>query len=141
MRVIAYHVVFSTYGFWLPNDARGSNSSEVRADNIKPFGEATLVTHTRKSVANKPHDRQLRLAAKKALVRPEVVLTGRQALSVATGFARQVEVSGLRIHACAILPQHMHVVIGRHHFEIEQVVRFATSNWYRATPRRRIASI
>ena len=91
MPVIAYHVVSSMYGFWLPNDPRGSNSSDVRADNLKPFGPATLVTTTRRSVANRPHDRALRFAAKKALVRPEVVLNGHQALSIAVGFGKQVE--------------------------------------------------
>jgi REP element-mobilizing transposase RayT len=122
-RVIAYHVVFSTYGFWLPNDPRGSNSSEVRADNIKPFGKATLVTDTRRSVAGRPHDRALRLAAKKALKYPEVVLNGVQAAAIGSGFAEQTTTSQFRIHACAILPQHMHLVVGRHHYDIEQVVR------------------
>jgi len=123
MKVIAYHVVFSAYGFWLPTDPRGSNSSEVRADNIKPFGPATLVTHSRRSVAANPHDRQLRFVAKKALKRPEVRLTGRQAQSVGTGFAKQVKVSHFRIHACTILEQHMHLVVSRHQYDIEQVVR------------------
>lgn len=123
MKVIAYHVVFSTYGFWLPNDPRGSNSRTVRAENLKPFGPATFVSHTRRSVANAPHDRQIRLAAKKALKYPEVKLTGRQAKSIGDGFAHQVGVSHFRIHACAILPQHMHLVISRHHYDIEQVVR------------------
>ena len=123
MPVIAYHAVFSTYGFWLPNDPRGSNSAEVRADNIKPFGPATLVTTTRRSVANRPHNRAERLAAKKALVRPEVVLNGHQALSIAAGFGKQVAKSGYRVYACSILPQHVHLVIGRHSYSIEQVVR------------------
>ena len=33
--VLAYHLVFSAYGFWLPNDPRGSTSREVRIANIK----------------------------------------------------------------------------------------------------------
>jgi hypothetical protein len=123
MRVIAYHVVFSTYGFWLPNDPRGSNSSAVRAPNIRLFGPATLVTDTRRSVAARPHDREARLAAKRALVRPEVTFTGLQALSVARGFATQVGKSGYRIYACCVLPQHTHLVVGRHSYPIEQVIR------------------
>jgi REP element-mobilizing transposase RayT len=123
MQVIAYHVVFTTYGFWLPNDPRGSNSKEVRADNLKRFGPATLVTHTRLSVANVSHDRATRLAAKRSLTRPEVVFDGYQALSVANGFAEQVAKCGYRIHACCILPRHVHLVIGRHTYVIEQVVR------------------
>jgi REP element-mobilizing transposase RayT len=116
-------VVCSTYGFWLPNDPRGSNSREVRADNIKPFGPATLVTHTRRSVANQPHEREARTAAKRALTYPPVTLNGHQALSVARGFETQIAKSGYRVFACCILPQHVHLVIGRHNYPIEQVVR------------------
>ena len=121
-RVIAYHVVMSTYGFWLPNDPRGSNSTEVRADALKPFGPATKTDHAR-SVANKPHDHRLRFAAKRELKYPPVILTGRQALSIANGFAAQVATSGFRVYAFCILPRHVHLVIGRHRFAIEQVGR------------------
>ena len=123
MPVTAYHVVIATYGSWLPNDPRGSNSREVRADNIKRFGPATLVTHTRRSVANRPHDRAARLAAKQALRYPPVVFDGYQALSVARGFEKQITTSGYRVYACCILPCHAHLVIGRHPYANEQVVR------------------
>jgi REP element-mobilizing transposase RayT len=60
---------------------------------------------------------------KEALKYPAVVFDGYQALSIAQGFARMVEKSGYRIHACAILPEHVHLVIGRHAYRVEQVVR------------------
>jgi hypothetical protein len=37
----AYHVVFGTYGFWLPNDPRGFWSDFVGAWELLPFGDAT----------------------------------------------------------------------------------------------------
>src|SRR5262245_21179122 len=122
MRVIAYHVIFSTYGFWLPNDPRGSGSTEVRAENLRPFGPATPDT-TRHSVERRSHDRAARRAAKQALTRQEVVFDGYQALSVAAGFGEQVAKCGYRVYACCILPQHVHMVIERHSYSIEQVVR------------------
>src|SRR5947209_5032303 len=122
MQVIAYHVIAGVYGFWLPNDPRGSGSTEVRAENLRPFGPATYVT-TRRSVARRPHDRAARQAAKQALTRPPVVFDGHQALSVARGFEGQVKTSGYRVYACSILPQHVHLVIGRHTYSIEQVGR------------------
>src|SRR4051812_34407363 len=73
-RVIAFHVILSNHGFWLPNDPRGSCSKEVRYDPLKVFGEATMVVHAR-SVAAKSHDRRLRLAAKLAMKYPEVIFT------------------------------------------------------------------
>jgi REP element-mobilizing transposase RayT len=119
--VHAYHVIFSTYGFWLPNDPRGSWSDFVAAWELVRFGKATRVT-TRRSLAHAPHDRALRHAAKEALLYPPVVFTGAQAACVGRGFARSVEKSGFDIHACSILPEHVHLVIGRHGYKIEQAV-------------------
>ena len=121
-QVVAYHVSFSTHGFWLPNDPRGSQSTVVRADHLKPFGPATG-TGERQSVARVLHDVRRRRAAKESLVVPEVTLTGPQALSIANGFAKQIAKSGYVVWACSILPQHTHMVIRRHHYPIEQVVR------------------
>lgn len=61
----AYHVIMTTYGFWLPNDPRGSWSDWVRQWELYAFGAATKV-ETRRSVAKQPHDRQMRMEAKKA---------------------------------------------------------------------------
>lgn len=122
MPVRAYHVIFCTHGFWPPNDRCGSYSIEVRSEPLREHGPATKVS-TRKSVAGKPHDYQARKAAKQALVLPEVTFNEHQALSVARGFAASVEKSKYKIHACSILPQHVHMVIARHHYDIEQVVR------------------
>jgi len=120
--VVAFHVVVSTYGFWLPNDPRGSWSNEVRAENIAEFGPATKVATTR-SVAGASHDASARLSAKRALVRPEVKFDGPQARSVALGMGELAAQAGYVLYAFAILPQHVHMVIRRHRFAIEQVVR------------------
>jgi hypothetical protein len=39
--ILASHVIFSTYGFWLPNDPRGSWSDFVGAWELFRFGPAT----------------------------------------------------------------------------------------------------
>ena len=119
--VIAYHTIFSSYGFWLPNDPRGSWSDFVRRWELVRFGKATKVDTTR-SVADAPHDRALRRAAREALKYPPVVFTGPQALSVSKGFARAVAESGYLIHACSILPEHIHMVVARHQRRIERIV-------------------
>ncbi len=119
---LAFHLVFGTYGSWLPNDPRGSRSAEVWADHLRPFGPATLTDATH-SVAGVPHDRALRVAAQQALLLPPVVFDGLQALSVGCGFRKQVATSGFVIYACAILPCHVHLVIARHRYSIAQVQR------------------
>jgi REP element-mobilizing transposase RayT len=121
-RVRAYHVIFCTHGFWLPNDPRGSGSTEVRVERLRKFGPATW-TDSKRSVAGEPHDVALRKAAKKVMIYPEVVFTGHQALSVANGFGKMVRKSGYVVNACSIMPCHIHMVIMRHHYAIEQVVR------------------
>ncbi len=118
--VRAYHIVFCTYGFWLPNDERGSWSDFVRRYELYVFGHATKTT-SRRSVAAKPFDHARAAAAREALSFPPVVLSGEQARAVAQGFNQQQAKSGYRIHACAILSDHIHLVIARHHYKIEQV--------------------
>jgi REP element-mobilizing transposase RayT len=120
--VLASHVIFSAYGFWLPNDPRGSWSDFVYAWELFRFGPATKVT-TRRSVAARPHNRAARLAAKEALTYPAVQFTGLQALSVARAFQRVIHDYTYLVYACSILPEHVHMVIARHHYDVEQVVR------------------
>ncbi len=54
---------------------------------------------------------------------PEVEFTGRQALSVTQAFGAAAAKSGYTIYACCILPKHAHLVVERHSYPIEQVVR------------------
>jgi hypothetical protein len=119
--VIASHVIFCTYGFWLPNDPRGSWSDFVGAWELLRFGPATK-TDARRSVAAKQHDRILRTSAKAAMKYPVVSLTGAQARAAGRGFAEYAHRSGIAIWACSILPEHVHMVIARHTFEVESVV-------------------
>jgi hypothetical protein len=72
--VRAYHVIITAYGFWLPNDPRGSWSDFVGSGELRKFGEATK-TETRRSVAGQRHDRAARLAARAALKYPPVINT------------------------------------------------------------------
>jgi REP element-mobilizing transposase RayT len=119
--VLAFHVVFGAYGFWLPNDPRGSWSVFVASWNLFRFGKATT-TNTRRSVAAATHDQHLREQAKRALKYPPVRFSGRQARAVARGFAEAAQESSYVIHACSILPEHVHLVIGHHARPINRLV-------------------
>jgi REP element-mobilizing transposase RayT len=117
--VHGYHVIWGTYGFWLPNDPRGSWSDFVASWELARFGKAI------KSNERLPVDyaqwAHWRARAQKALKYPPVVLTGKQAQAVGIGFAQAVRKSGYTIWACSILPEHVHLVIGRHTYEVEQI--------------------
>jgi REP element-mobilizing transposase RayT len=119
--VLASHVIFSTYGFWLPNDPRGSWSEFVGAWELFRFGRATKVD-TRRSVAAAPHDLARRMAAKAALKYPPVCFSGVQARAVGRGFAAFAARTDLTVWACSILPEHVHMVVARHRYPAEQVV-------------------
>jgi REP element-mobilizing transposase RayT len=118
----AYHVIFTAYGFWLPNDPRGSWSDFVRSWEVYRHGPATK-TDTRRSVAGVDHDRAGRLSAKQAMRHRPVRFTGEMARCIGTAFAEVAGRSGYRIHACSIMPDHVHLVVGRHTYRVEQVVR------------------
>jgi REP-associated tyrosine transposase len=79
--VLASHIIFTAYGFWLPNDPRGSWSDFVRSWELMFFGKATK-TDERRSVADVEHDWELRRAARKGLKFPPAKFTGEQALAI-----------------------------------------------------------
>ena len=119
--IVGYHLIFGAYGFWLPNDPRGSWSDFVGSWELFRFGEATK-TEERVSVARRAHDRAQRLAAKLALQRPAVEFTDLQAQAIGAGFANYVQKSNLLVWACAIMPDHVHLVVGPPGMKAEQLV-------------------
>jgi REP element-mobilizing transposase RayT len=119
--IVGYHIIFGAYGFWLPNDPRGSWSDFVGSWELFRYGPATKTTETR-SLAYRDHDRRHRLAAKRALQRPPVEFTGLQARAVVRGFAKYVSRSGSLVWACAVLPDHVHAVVGPTSMKIERFV-------------------
>ena len=118
----AYHVILPHYGFWMPNDPRGSWSDFVYRWELVRFGKSTRHLEQRTLAQLTAHERAERDAVRKSLMYPAVRLNGIQALSVAQGFAEQSAKSRYSIWACAILPEHTHLVIGRHRYKVEQIV-------------------
>src|ERR1700687_2868724 len=98
--VIASHVIFSAYGFWLPNDPRGSWSDFIGAWELFRYGRATKTTETF-SLAYREHDSELRFTAKKALKYGPVEFSGVQARAIGRGIGRYIERAGLIVWACA----------------------------------------
>ncbi len=119
--ILAFHSIIGAYGFWLPNDPRGSGSDYVASWELFRYGPATK-TDSRRSVAALPHDHAARLAAKEALQHPPQTFTQRQRTLVVGGFAAACAQSGYVVHACAVLADHVHLVIARHAREIRLIV-------------------
>ena len=115
-----YHLILTAYGFWLPNDPRGSWSEFVGSWELRKFGAATK-TNDKRSLANVAHDRQARLAAKRTLKNPPVRFSDAQRTCIGDGFAQAVFEGKYLIHACCIGHDHAHLVVARHTRSIERI--------------------
>jgi REP element-mobilizing transposase RayT len=119
--VHGYHIVLPHYGFWLPNDPRGSWSEFVASWEIARFGDTTRHLEQRTLAMLSADELALRESARQVLRYLPVTLSGDQALSIANGFKEQATKSDYAIWACSILPEHTHLVIARHRYTAEQI--------------------
>jgi REP element-mobilizing transposase RayT len=103
----------------LPNDPRGSWSDFVASWELARFGKATGGGPRRD--VDRGQWARWRESARHALKYPTVTLTGQQAKSAGTGFAKAVATSGYTIWACSMLPEHVHLVIARHRYDVETI--------------------
>jgi hypothetical protein len=119
-RVIGFHVIGCTYGFWLPNAQSGSGSDYVRSESLRQFGPATLVAHSR-SVAKKPFDPQIRKLARQSLMFPYVEFNSAQIASIIRGMTKEIEqYRAATIHAFAQCSTHFHLVCGPCRYDIRR---------------------
>jgi REP element-mobilizing transposase RayT len=107
--IVGYYIIFGAYGFWLPNDPRGSWSDFVGSWDLYRYGKTTKTTD-RINMAYKEHNAAERLEAKKLLKYPAVQFTGIQARAIARGIGNYAKKRELEVWSCAILPDHVHVV-------------------------------
>ena len=125
--ILAFHSIFSCYGFWLPNEERGSWSTFVANWELFRFGPATKV-YVRHSVAKTPFDRDRKRAMREALAHEPVRLSGTQARIV----GRSMREVPYTIHALAVMHDHVHIVIARMDRDIRQAVGHIKSEATRA---------
>jgi REP element-mobilizing transposase RayT len=118
--IIAYHAIFTTYGTWLPNDPRGSYSKAVYNAELAELGE---IRYGRQSPQpGRPQIRRFRAAAMQRLSRPPYHLNNDTRSVVAAAFARVVDRLQLCVPACAIMNDHVHILVGRSKYTIEYLV-------------------
>jgi REP element-mobilizing transposase RayT len=118
--VIAYHVVWTIYGYWLPNDIRGSQSKTIRKDLLKDLGELhrgrKRVQPTRSELLAFFSNAKDRLAFEVCEFRP------REIACIAEAFARTIESCKYTCYACAIMPDHIHLIIRKHKHTVEEMI-------------------
>jgi REP element-mobilizing transposase RayT len=119
--ICGYHIIFGAYGFWLPNDPRGSWSDFVGSWELFRYGTATK-SGERITLDENPGSRQRLLTARQELRRPAVQFSGEQARTIGSAFGAYFKQAQLPVWACAILPDHVHLIVGRPHLDIERLI-------------------
>src|SRR5438045_1122507 len=119
--VAGYHLIWTVYGYWLPNDPRGSTSTEVRVEPIAELGE---IHHGRKAV--QPSSKEIREFHKKAhdiLKHPVLTFDDDEIVLLGKAFGEVIAEKGYTCYACAIMPDHAHLLIRRHRDKAEDMIR------------------
>jgi hypothetical protein len=119
--IAGYHLVFGAYGFWLPNDPRGSYSDFIGSIDLYLAGGVATKINDRHSVANRPHNHTDRLKTKESMLRPPVKFTGIQARAIGHGFETYFKITGYPVWAYAILPSHVHLALGHLPISVERL--------------------
>jgi REP element-mobilizing transposase RayT len=120
--IIAHHLIWTAYGWWLPNDPRGSTSRTIRSDLVAELGEIHL---GRKKVQPASADiRKFYENAKAALVHPLLEFSEPQRQIIADAFAEAMVRFRYTCYACAIMPDHVHILIRKHRDEPEAMIRW-----------------
>jgi len=114
--VIAYHLIWTAYGWWLPNDPRGSGSDAVYCDVIAELGE---LHYGRKKVQPagvvvREFYEQAASILKHALVKFDEPARNE--------IAEVIEAERYTCYACAIMPDHVHILIRKHKHQAEEMM-------------------
>ena len=133
--VIAYHLIWVAYGWWLPNDPRGSMSQAIRNDPRGSMSQAIRndllgdlgdLHYGRKKL--QPASRDIRAFYERAaglLKFPLLTFGASEVAAIARAFADVVNVQRYTCYACAIMPDHVHLVIRKHkHLAEEMIANF-----------------
>jgi len=118
--VVGYHLIWTIYGSWLPNDPRGSTSHEIRSAEIVGLGD---LHRGRKKI--QPAGEEIRKfyeAARKVLKHELLKFSDDEITLVGNEFAEVVRRRGYTCYACAIMPDHVHLLIRKHRDKAEQMI-------------------
>jgi REP-associated tyrosine transposase len=118
--VIAHHLIWTAYGCWLPNDPRGSGSHSVASTRIAERGE---LHYGRKKI--QPAGFVIRESYEKAesvLSYPLLRFKLEQFQAVADAFSDVIASHRYTCYACAVMPDHAHLLIRKHKHTAEEMI-------------------
>jgi REP element-mobilizing transposase RayT len=118
--VVGHHLVWTAYGWWLPNDPRGSSSHEIRVPQVAELGE---LHHGRKP--EQPSREELREFSQRAgpvLAHPVLAFAEEEIAVLAESFRQTIGQRRYTCYACALMPEHVHLLIRCHRDKAEQML-------------------
>ena len=118
--VVGYHLIWTAYGWWLPNDPRGSSSQEIRVERIAELGE---LHPGRKEVQPKSEEiRRFYDEARSVLKHSLLTFTPEAIHQIAAAFADVIAERRYTCYACAIMADHVHALIRKHRDKSEEMI-------------------
>lgn len=119
--VIAYHLIWTAYGWWLPNDPRGSGSNQIATDVIAELGELHFGRKKLQPAGKVVREFYERAAA--ILKFPLLTFDETARALIGEAFAEAIEKHRYTCYACAIMPDHVHILIRKHKDTAEEMVK------------------
>jgi REP element-mobilizing transposase RayT len=124
--VIAHHLIWTAYGYWLPNDPRGSMSKAIACDVITELGE---LHYGRKKVQPSAREiQEFRDQSRSALKHPLLDFHPKEFSIVADALAEAIQEHKYTCYACAIMPDHVHILIRKHKHQAEEMLEIFQQN-------------
>ena len=118
--VIAHHLIWTAYGYWLPNDPRGSMSKTIACDLIAELG---ALHYGRKKVQPSAREvREFRDRTRGVLKYPLLDFKVSDFPAIADGLAQAIHQQNYTCYACAIMPDHVHMLIRKHKHHAEDML-------------------
>jgi REP element-mobilizing transposase RayT len=118
--IIAYHIVFTTYGTWLPNDPRGSFSKQIYNQKIANIASIKYVKKS--DIPNKGDLSEFWYKTSKIIHRQPYFIDEVSRQIIADSFAQTINGLKLITPACAIMKDHIHILVLRTEYKIDYIV-------------------
>lgn len=118
--VIGYHLVWTAYGWWLPNDPRGSMSHYVEQDVFSDLGE---LHYGRKHVQPASHEiRTFYERVKDRLKFPLLTFSPAEITIIGHAFGNVIDSERYTCYGCALMRDHVHLCIRKHRDSAEEMI-------------------
>ena len=118
--VAGFHLIWTAYGWWLPNDPRGSSSHEIRIERIEELGP---LHHGRKVIQPLPSELRAFYERAAGVLKHELLqFDAAQRDIIGAAIGRLIANERYTCYACAVMPDHVHCLIRKHKHHGETMI-------------------